>query len=280
LSLLLCSTLAAACGNTAGQNDGQPYVTLTGQIQSSLTNVQGAVRTAVVWEVASQNEARVSQEIVVGGSFPASFTLPITVLPPEAAMQDAQPGEGSTSRYAIGTLVVYEDTNGNGKLDLVALDEPAVDRILGTLPDEALFYFEGAPPPAADFMGLTTSSGFNLVAIQEFAPNPEVACEPGCPQQVTRPWSVVPFSTPLSIQLTGSPALSSLLCGTDTGAGAIGGGPASLPPTGAQVTCSADGNAYEWSSCPAASSPCDAPSCTLGWGTRDAGTTPAGWPCP
>jgi hypothetical protein len=275
--------MIAGCGNAAGPGDGEPYRTLSGSIQSHLSDIHGAVRAAVVWQVPSTSGVRVSQEMAVSGSFPAAFNLPLTALPPMAAMQRPDPSKSAgldpMLRFAVGTLVVYEDTNGNGQLDLVSLQQPAVDRILGTLPDEVLFYIEGTPPPPALFNGLALARGFNLIALPEWAPDPQRACEPGCPDKLSRDWSLISIGAPLAIELTGSPALASFLCQRDPGQGGSGSAAPSLPPPGAEVTCSADGTAYEYRACEVPATPCATPSCDYGWGTRDPSTVPPGWPC-
>jgi hypothetical protein len=182
-------------------------------------------------------------------------------------------------QFAIGTLVVYEDTNGNGQLDLVSLNQPAVDRILGTLPDEIFFYIEGTPPPPALFNGLALARGFNLVALPEWTPDPQHSCAPVCLEKKSRDWSLLSLRDPLSIELTGSPALASFLCQQDPSQGGGGSAMQSLPPAGAQVTCSADGTAYEYRVCQVPATPCATQSCIYGWGTRDPNSIPAGWPC-
>ena len=273
---LFSSLALAACSGSAGPSDGQPYATLQGTVSSSLTDLAGPSRAAVIWEAASGDQVRVTQDIAVGGTFPASFTLPLTALPPEAALQTADDG----TPFSIGTVVVYEDDNGNGKLDLVSLDQPATDRILGTLPNEVLFYIQGTPPPPSAFDGVQLATGFNLVALPVYEPSPDASCEPGCMPVETHDFEIVPLTTALTIELTGSPALASLLCGTDQGQGGSGSVAPSLPPAGATVTCSADGTAYEYTLCPVPATPCSTETCQSGWGAIGKGPTTTSWPCP
>jgi hypothetical protein len=275
--------MMAGCGSVGAPGDGEPYTTFNGSISSVLSDVRSPVRAAVLWEVQGSSAVRVSQEIAVAGSFPAAFTLPLTALPPLEAMQQPDPSKSAgldpSMRFAVGTLIVYEDLNRNGRLDLASLEQPAIDRILGTLPDEFFFYIEGTPPPSGTFNGLALSRGFNLVALPQWAPDPQRACEPGCPERKTRDWSLVSNAAPLEINLTGSPALASFVCQRDPSQGGMGSATPTVPPTGAQVTCSADGTAYEYQACQVPTTPCDTQSCIYGWGTRDPGTIPTGWPC-
>jgi len=272
----------AGCGSSAGPGDGQPYVTMVGSIRSVLTDIHHPVRAAVVW-VATQGGA-VSQDFAVAGSFPAQFTLPLTELPPNEAMRDAPIPNGPSVRIANGTLIVYEDLNENGKLDLVSLQQPAVDRILGTLTNTELVYAEGqlvqsCASPSSDCF--SAQKGFSLISVVDAAPNPDRACEPSCPWKEGAV-SQLPLETLLSITLTGSPELAPYMCqsGGENRGGASAGSPPSLPPAGAEVFCSADGTAYDYQSCDVPTTPCGPKTCVSGWGTRDpSSAVPAGWPC-
>lgn len=108
-----------------------------------------------------------AQDVAVTTSFPASFTLKLTdtELPPEVT--PLAPGLRSTA----GMVVAYEDTNGDGKLDLVGEgDDPATqgDRVLGVSPSVA-FYLEGVFPddasslePLRDAQGKLPPLGFSF----------------------------------------------------------------------------------------------------------------------
>ncbi|MEA2698133.1 MAG: hypothetical protein QOI66_2404, partial [Myxococcales bacterium] len=118
-------------------------------------------------------------------------------------------------RMAAGTLVVYEDTNGNGKLDLLTVDSKStIDRVLGVPTGLTLLYVEGTPPPVNTtgyFSGVTLQRGFNL--LQE--PGWQAAA-PVVPLS-SAAWQLVPLSTEIAISLTASPQLSKYVCEKNPG---------------------------------------------------------------
>jgi hypothetical protein len=107
------------------------------------------------------------------------------------------------------------------------------------------------------------------------------SCVPNCPWEYVSDSASFPITTPVTIELTGAPELSAYSCELipfETVTRTTATVP-SLPPPGAQVTCSPDGTAYEYDACGAPASPCAPLPCTHGWGTRSPNSVPAGWPC-
>jgi hypothetical protein len=217
--------LLGACGKGAGADDQQPYATLRGAVSSSNVQTTSEVRVALVWEhVGPQKGAtalKSAQELGLHAQFPASFQMDVTQLPPTEALSQIDPAVATQTgldpklRIGAGTLVVYEDTNGNGKLDLVSLTSTStIDRVLGVPQGLTVVYVEGTPPPPASkgfFLNVTLQRGFNL--LQE--PNWKTAG--GAPSLSGDAWTVLPLSTEIPIALTAAPQLSHYVCQQDPG---------------------------------------------------------------
>lgn len=144
-ALLLCAFLWAGCEGTGPWSfDG----TVDG-VENPAT--QAPLRAAVAWTgVDVTGSRRVTQEVLVEPRFPAGFRLSLD-RPPEGAF--------AAHRYdlrvrkepldvATGLLVVYEDVNANGALDLVeSPDGPAVDRVVGPADTWLVVFLDELPPP-------------------------------------------------------------------------------------------------------------------------------------
>jgi hypothetical protein len=101
--------------------------------------------------------------------------------PPSGPNCNAAPAYPADFRAALGSVVAYEDTNGNGKLDLV--DDNAtgfVDRILGVNPNLAVVYLQGTlPARLADSRGVKPVLGYNLFQIGKSCISSTTANVPG-----------------------------------------------------------------------------------------------------
>jgi hypothetical protein len=237
-------------------------------------------------------------------------------LQPQNHSDDFRPAKpGDPFRLAIGTLVAYEDLNGNGKLDL--LDDKAttaIDRIVGANEDLYVVYTEGVA--TGDFAELGIPKGFSQVVIhkcESFDVTPTdvggVATEEASPttlppdggtQPVPMPTrnecedrpTVQSLDTLFTLPLTASPKLSEFMC---RGEGAnLGVAVASPPPVAAQnpdsnyypaandpkLLCKADGTAYTYTPCESSQNLCgDRITCYSATVARP-NPTPAAWPCP
>src|SRR5262249_1608251 len=117
----------AACGTAAGATYDPPLLSFNGTIASSSVATAATVRVALVWKLPDSAGAslQAAQELAVRAEFPATFHLDVGQLPPPEVItpiESTKTGPTAATGYAFGTLVVYEDTNGNGKLDLVPID--------------------------------------------------------------------------------------------------------------------------------------------------------------
>lgn len=205
LTLLVLSLLLplAGCGDevVGPAHPGQPLLTLEGQMSAEPgATVPTQVRLAFAWypqwlgaedTAPSQRTTQqiITEDLVYQGSFPANYRFHLYRPPPDTAL--AQLGEGLQGRGSFGILLAYEDLNGNGKLDPIALEGTPVDRVIGSslLGDArsafAVVYVNTEQPAST---GL--KPGFNLIK----AVNSESS-------------AVVPHSTPLPLNLTSGGAI-------------------------------------------------------------------------
>lgn len=217
----------------------------------------------------------------------------------------ARPGD--TFKVAIGSLVAYEDLNGNGQLDL--LDDQAttaIDRVVGVNEDLYVVYVEGTPQ--GDFAQLNVPKGFSQVSIGRPKPCTETADvggnEPAIPttdggaRPVPMPTvcenadpSVLPIETVFTLPLTASARFTDFMCRGESST--IGVGMASPPPiaqgenaegyypapTDPKLRCKADGSGYTYTPCESSQNLCgDRIECSSITVARPS-SVPANWPC-
>ncbi|MFY0528706.1 hypothetical protein ACN28I_37925 [Archangium gephyra] len=205
LSLLL--TLAGCDGVVTPQHEGEPLVTLEGQMNPTPdARIDGQVRLALVWypqwmaaeDTGGTQEGPleiVTEDVVYQGSFPANYRFHIYRPPPAEAL--APLGEGLQGKGAFGVLLAYQDGNGNAKLDIIARNGTAADRVIGSsLLGEARSNFALVYTDTAQPANTGLKSGFNIIQA--------VDGESG---------TVVPLNTRLPISLTqGGPIFDALVC--------------------------------------------------------------------
>ncbi len=275
VGLLLVLATLASCGTAAGPGYDPPVLTLHGAITRSDVPTPATVRLALLWKRRPPEGTTlgVAQELSVRAEFPVSFEASVSALPPEEAMTPGPAGSGY--RFAVGTVLAYDDRNGNGKLDLAPLDgTPDADVILGAPERLSVYYLEGTP---GSDLPAGVKPGFNLwvePALSDPTP-PAAVCGPTAdgPVQILRPDSDV------SIALTASPALTRLIC-EDRPETAPNAGPLGQPMT-YQATCSPDGTSYVLERCTDPAGLCHQAWCYYQCGSLPpGGTKPAGWPCP
>jgi hypothetical protein len=126
-----------ACGKAPAPNETAVYGKLTGQITSTATTppTSSSVRVALAWYSqvpaadGSQQVVDVTQDVAVTTGFPASYELAITELPPANTLFNG---------IAVASVLVYDDANGNGKLDFATASDAAfADHLLGYPGDTA-----------------------------------------------------------------------------------------------------------------------------------------------
>jgi hypothetical protein len=279
-------TLLTACGSGALDADfNPPYATLKGSIVSSSVPTPSEVRVALVWVPIYPGgpALKSAQEVGVRTDFPVRFQLDIDRLPPPEAMNVVPAAEAAKYcvepgvKFAYGTVVVYEDLDGDGQLGLIPVDATtAPDRVLGVPAGTTLIFIEGdatflpgcALPPY--LAGLTFHPGFNLVS------------EPIGPS-FTGDVTSLPLSTEIEIALTADPLLTRYIC--QPGQAGIGGvnvcnQPGCAAPPGAKISCAPDRASYAWTLPSAIPSLCGSYRADYGVVALPAsGEIPAGWPC-
>ncbi len=208
-------------------------------------------------------------------------------------------------KIAVGTVIAYEDLNGNGRLDL--LDQSAtqaIDRVVGVNRDLFIIYVEGKP--VGDVAELGLSAGFSLLAATYCSDSEDAE-----PRVATGGTSVIPEDKPscgsapkvlaigtmFTLPLTASPQLSSFMCRgkgsfsdlttTAPKTGGVAPAPATSPssfpkPTDPSLYCRVDGNSYSYTDCPTSKLLCSRGDtlCATTIVTRSTTTAAGEWPCP
>jgi hypothetical protein len=273
--------LSAGCGELADEDSTPPVLTkLRGSLRvgDGASTPQGSIRVALVWHMphyeqpdeacyshtvtpdgrrfvgsaAATFEQRlllgaVAQDVAITPQFPSAFELDITAAPPEEAMYDA--AEGGL-RKAEGSIVVYRDGNGNGRLDPHPAGASSPDEVLsGELWDPGVlqsvdprtttrpwgyqvWYLSSAHEWTPEF---SLHAGYNLLAWKE---------------------AITPVSE-LDIELLPTPALWTQLCTNECVTNELTpfecpASPAALPtrPDGALAGYVANGKGWVWSDGP------------------------------
>ncbi|MBX7115601.1 MAG: hypothetical protein K1X64_14825 [Myxococcaceae bacterium] len=174
-ALVLFLALLTACGDkvTGGEYPGEPLFSIGG----TMTLVghpppTAPIHLAIAWYPSSRDasapKAIVTQDVQYQGTFPLNYTFDFFGAPPPEAINDYEEA-GQTYRVAWGILMAYDDQNGNGQLDPIAVGGSPVDHVLGTSVGDGfngapatlkskLSYVEGAVPPSF----ANAVSGYNL----------------------------------------------------------------------------------------------------------------------
>lgn len=304
--LLALGSVAAllACGDL-DDADKAPLAVIEGQLSTSNDVVRPVsnVRVAVVWS-SSTTGFRTSVDVRASPVFPSKFRLELSDPPPAAVMvrpsdtpspaptvdntNPNPPSRPTTTHttssvaYAIGTVVAYEDLDGDGQLGLIDADTPPTDRVLGANDELVIVYVEGDP---AGLGG--PGRGYNLMRQSRCARS--IRDQPGtCADPV---W--LPISTLYELPLTADPQLAEQMCRSASGQSHVSAnrrlppkpapGPDGWPARDdASVACSENGDSYVHFRCSSTSiGLCKGTSETCVEETWTLPTTPAPaeWPC-
>lgn len=196
--LIACLGAIAACstGSLSGSTD-RPSVlaTIHGTVEASPSGSppSNELSVAIVWQkVLPSSTQMVSTSVPVRPAFPSSFSLDLTDLPPDSAITDLAefncgnppcdyPDSGPFHlRVAFGEVVVYEDLNHNGQLDLVAPGAPAyLDKVVGGSVESAILYIEKLLPQDQGYFPIPGADGSVLRAGYNWFRAHRWDCEPG-----------------------------------------------------------------------------------------------------
>ena len=163
--LVVASGGILACGGAETSN-GAAIGTMSASLKGSVANPKSvplgkSVHAAVVWHTASGFS--VGENVAVQGT-DASFALDLVHPPPASALMPASNfGAASaawpaSTKIAVGTVVAYDDSNGNTTLDLSQSGTTSADGIVASNSAQVLVYVDGPLP------GTEASQGYNLVA--------------------------------------------------------------------------------------------------------------------
>ncbi|HWE28977.1 MAG TPA: hypothetical protein VHB97_13300, partial [Polyangia bacterium] len=143
LAVTVASLFLAGCGDSLATGDyAPPYVTLQGNVAYSSASPMVPVSIAVLWQADRDDSPSFAGQLGVLDKDLTSFTLGLNTLPPAQAIHSVTSLDGVVSssaldpstRYALGTILAFADTNGNGRLDLVpSVNEISPDRVLGAI---------------------------------------------------------------------------------------------------------------------------------------------------
>ncbi|HEX9295286.1 MAG TPA: hypothetical protein VF881_05610 [Polyangiaceae bacterium] len=218
LGLLMSVGLVTGCGSPFASDPDvyPPLTTVNGELRKddNFAAPTANTRVAVLWASADRGQYEQAVDLPVQPVFPSNFKIDL-VEPPPLDMFD-QVNDSPGFKIAHGALVVYEDVNQNGKLDLVDGTSPTfVDRILGANGNLVLVYVDGTLPITErlrDTDGhLPPTLGYNLVS---------VSCSvtiTGMPCDEASHWKTM--NDTYDLTLTSDPRLASLMClqPTETG---------------------------------------------------------------
>jgi hypothetical protein len=233
--MLACLAAIAACSGSLSGSTDRPSVlaTIHGTVDlmQSVSLGGSPLAVAVVWVKAPLPGSTqvASTSVAVKPTFPSSFSLDLTDVPPDSMMFDianincgAPPCDRPDApplhlRIALGALVVYEDVNRNGKLDLVAPGAPAyVDKVVGASTE--IVYTEQPLPQDQNYFPIPGRDGSVLKAGYNWVREHRWDCEPSDGGWSACPPSVFyrPIDTPVTLRMFDLPkeqaAADSLMC--------------------------------------------------------------------
>lgn len=190
IAMIVSLLFAASCsdsenGVAAPDDPGEALWTLHANLEGTPTG-EGEIHLAFIWR--SSHRRQIAEDIALASNSPLTVDLAIYNLPDESILTSTSEGmppqlyawefEHSTEenqypvgpttlRWAQGKLVLYEDVNGNGQLDLPESGAAeTVDRIVGAAFNYDFYYIESdLLHPYPDVPEVTT--GLNMVTLTE-----------------------------------------------------------------------------------------------------------------
>ncbi len=209
-TIAMMTSLLAGCGGAVDDDYlGDPLMQLHGDITNEQQlETPPEVGAALLWTLYADmhmlGPKMAAQETLVDAEFPAQFELSIYEPPPEEALFTLEelywdfPGVDPSSRLAASFAIAYADGNGNGVVDMVGAEDPAiVDSVIG-YGEFYVYYYEGDTAFTVPETEWTIEPGFNLVDAyldgQTFI------------------FETIPMDTPVTIAVLDDPYLNDVLC--------------------------------------------------------------------
>ncbi|MBW1811963.1 MAG: hypothetical protein JRJ87_27510 [Deltaproteobacteria bacterium] len=172
--LLLMVCIVAACGPIdAPDKSGEVFWTLTAKIKEAPDGViPGTPRAAFAWFVEFTSNQDLGDPVIVDDvsvtpEVPVEFYFNLNEFPHDNCLQQAieLTGDlaGSGFQIATGKIMLYDDTNENGKLDVI--DGQAMeftDQLIGPR-EEYLFVFLEGDPSGLTSQEFTLHPGLNIL---------------------------------------------------------------------------------------------------------------------
>ena len=325
-ALALCSF--SGCGADRPAGPRPPAARIRGTL-TARTRPTAPLHVALVWLGVSLDRGafQVAQDVAVRDSLPATYELDLDVSPPaeaidgfltdEARQDAAAAGLDPDLAWAQGVVLVYEDGNGNGQLDLVGPGETSPDHVVGKAEGVTVWFVGQGTPAPLDYLGALPVAGAVSVTRAPLVDPPLGACayddaqghyDFPCSQAYAPDRALLPLPATVDIEMTSDPHLDHYSCrsfwGSDewpdwasdwnqwsplatglcSGPGCDCDGyacPLDLPPAGVEVRCNAEGTAYAYKTCVEDPDVCGTRFCHYGHGERAAlAPPPDGWPCP
>jgi hypothetical protein len=226
----LCSIacVVSACGSAASydyyvpesQGDNpQLLATIHGQTIGETSARRDLLQIAFVWfpVLPALGDAQLSQGVtwrpttLLGG-----VDIDISEHPPAGAIKAAD-----MMRYGQAELVLYEDGNRNGKLDVVGRDEPALDRVVGRANGFRAWWLANGAPAASDLRGqkpIANGLSFTYGPIKSepdpwlCSPDSELGGKLSCPRTTREPAYDISAQNIFTITVSDDPKLQAYAC--------------------------------------------------------------------
>ncbi|HMI83415.1 MAG TPA: hypothetical protein VK550_04930 [Polyangiaceae bacterium] len=228
----LLSALAlflSACGSAASYNydvppsiEGQPpaLARMSGKIVGDIDADSSCLNIALVWFPVSPSQEKYQVSQTVKPKWASKqFEVEISQQPPPDAIEGAD-----MMRYGQAEVVLYEDRDGNGELDLVTRDRMSRDLILGRADGVRVWWLPAGSPATADKRGykpvrpgLSVTYGPIEAAPEpgDCAPDHDMggSWRPVCPpSKIKEPAKDVSNDSLFTIPMTNDPKLQAYAC--------------------------------------------------------------------
>ncbi len=192
VAMTMMLLFAVSCTDSNGDNGvatpkdkGEPLWTIHANLEGVSSTMDGDFRLAFIWR--SPVRPQVAEDIAVSSESPLTVDLNIYELPDESILvssdetvpqqlftweysrmvdESFEPITHPTVLWSQADLVMYEDVNGNGALDLLSQeDAEGIDRIVGGAFAYDFYYIESDEAhPFPDVPEVT--SGLNMVSLK------------------------------------------------------------------------------------------------------------------